>query len=68
MNENNQSRALNEKDAARYIGMSVSYLQKDRMNGPLMGRTPGPRYAKVGKRVVYLREELDAWLSAHLVN
>ena len=68
MNQENQSKALNEKAAAQYIGMSVSYLQKDRMNGELLGRTPGPRYAKLGKRVVYLREDLDAWLQAHLVD
>ena len=67
MINNNQSRVLHEREAAGYIGMSVSFLQKDRMNGRLAGRTPGPRYAKLGKRVVYFREDLDAWLEAHLV-
>ena len=60
-------KAFNEKEAAKYIAMSVSFLQKDRMNGALPGRTLGPRYAKMGKRVVYLREDLDAWLEKHLV-
>lgn len=59
----NISRGVNEKAAARYIGMSVSFLQKDRMNGVLANRTKGPRYLKVGKRVIYLREELDNWLN-----
>jgi len=68
MNHEHQSRALNEKAAAQYIGMSVSFLQKDRMNGELPGRTPGPRYAKLGKRVVYLREDLDAWLQARIIH
>ena len=68
MINNNQSRVLHEREAAGYIGMSVSFLQKDRMNGRLEGRTPGPRYAKLGKRVVYFREDLDAWLEAHLVH
>lgn len=63
-----QSKALNEKAAAHYIGMSVSYLQKDRMNGELPGRTAGPRYAKLGKRVVYLKDELDLWLQKHIVD
>ncbi|OGT46901.1 MAG: hypothetical protein A3F17_02320 [Gammaproteobacteria bacterium RIFCSPHIGHO2_12_FULL_41_15] len=67
MHNNQLARALNEKAAAAYIGLSVSFLQKDRMNGVLPGRQPGPRYAKLGKRVVYLREDLDAWLDAHLV-
>ena len=63
----NQVRVLNKKAAAKYIGMLVSYLKKDRMNGALSGRTPGPRYARPGKRVVYLLEGLDAWLEKHLV-
>jgi len=66
MNENNQSRALNEKAAAQYIGMSVSFLRKDRMNGLLLSRTPGPRWGKVGRRVVYLREDLDHWLDNNI--
>lgn len=66
-NNQNQSRAFNEKAAASYIGMSVSFLQKDRMNGKINNRTPGPRYAKLGKRVVYLREDLDTWLQSHVI-
>ena len=61
------TRALNEKAAAHYIGMSVSFLQKNRMNGSLPGRTVGPRFAKLGKRVMYLRDDLDVWLEQHLV-
>ena len=67
MRHERQSKVLNEKAAAEYIGMSVSYLQKDRMNGSLRGRTLGPRYAKLGKRVVYLREDLDQWLLEHII-
>ena len=62
-----ESRAFNEMQAAKYIGMSVSFLRKDRMNGILEGRTPGPRWGKVGKRVVYLKDDLDAWLQYILV-
>ncbi|MCP3680579.1 MAG: helix-turn-helix domain-containing protein [Gammaproteobacteria bacterium] len=60
-------RGFHERDAARYIGMSVSFLRKDRMEGFIPGRTPGPRWAKIGKRVIYLREDLDAWLDTHIV-
>ena len=67
MHQEQQSRVLNERAAAHYIGMSVSYLQKDRMNGILQNRMPGPRYAKLGKRVVYLKEDLDMWLQQHIV-
>lgn len=57
-----QQRGFNEKQAAMYIGMSVSFLRKDRMHGVIRSRTPGPRWGKVGKRVVYLRDDLDSWL------
>ena len=57
-------RGFNEAEAARYIGMSKSYLQKDRTEGALAGRTPGPRWLKAGKRVIYLKDELDRWLEA----
>ncbi len=46
MNNELFSKTLNEKEAAQYVGMSVSFLQKDRMNGILPGRTHGPRYRK----------------------
>lgn len=62
------SRGFNEMQAAKYIGMSVSFLRKDRMNGTLEGRTPGPRWGKVGKRVVYLKDDLDFWLEHILVS
>ena len=58
-------RALNEKEAAAYIGMSVSFLQKDRLaDGRPRGHAPGPRYIKIGRAVRYLVEDLDAWLDA----
>lgn len=60
-------RGYNETQAAKYIGMSVSFLRKDRMNGIFKDRTPGPRWGKVGKRVIYLKDDLDAWLDRSLV-
>ncbi|MCP3680654.1 MAG: helix-turn-helix domain-containing protein [Gammaproteobacteria bacterium] len=60
-------RGFHERDAARYIGMSVSFLRKGRMEGMIPGRTPGPRWAKIGKRIIYLREDLDTWLDTHVV-
>ncbi|MCP3679893.1 MAG: helix-turn-helix domain-containing protein [Gammaproteobacteria bacterium] len=62
-----QKAVLSEKEAAAYIGMSVAFLQKDRMNGKLSGRTPGPRWIKVGRRVLYLKADLDQWLQEHIV-
>ena len=56
-------RGFNSREAARYIGMSDSFLRKDRMNGKRDGYTPGPRWVRIGSRgVLYLKEDLDDWL------
>ena len=56
---------LTEKQAAPYIGMSRSFLRQSRMNGKRENRTPGPPYLKIGRKVLYLAEDLDAWLLEH---
>jgi len=57
------TRALTEKQAARYIGFSRSFLRQSRMNGDRENRTPGPKWIKCGKRSVrYLIDDLDHWL------
>lgn len=61
-------RALSEKQTAIYIGMSRSYLRQDRMNGIRDGRTPGPRFVKVGRTIRYLKDDLDKWLEKNLVS
>ena len=58
-------RLLTEKQAAPYIGMSRSFLRQSRMNGKRETRTPGPPYLKIGRKVLYLAEDLDAWLLEH---
>jgi predicted DNA-binding transcriptional regulator AlpA len=51
--------AMAEKDAARFLGVSTSYLAKRRVSGD------GPQFVKYGsKRVVYLRSDLEAWRDA----
>ena len=59
--------ALDEKDAGIYIGMSVSFLRKSRMEGDRKRRTPGPPYVRVGRTIRYLIRDLDAWLDQHRV-
>jgi len=59
MSEN--SRVLLSKDAARLVGLSESTLAKLRLNGN------GPKYCKLGRRVVYRPEDLEAWLESHTV-
>ena len=46
-------------EAARYLGISPSYLNKERCYGR------GPQFCKLGRRVVYKRSALDAWRDQH---
>lgn len=59
---------LTEKEAAKYIRMSRSFLSQDRMNGHRAGRTPGPRYMKLGRAVRYHKDDLDDWLNNRRIN
>ena len=51
---------LNTKQAARYVGLSPSTMAKLRLRG---GNTP--QFRKLGRRVVYHRDDLDTWLNAN---
>ena len=52
-------RVLRTPEAAAYVGLSASTLEKFRLSGE------GPPYHKSGpKIVVYCPEELDRWLHA----
>lgn len=55
-------RALTENEAARYIGMSRSFLAQSRMDGHRDKRTSAPPFIKIGRSVRYLHEDLDQWL------
>lgn len=56
-----EPRGLNTAAAARYTGLSTSFLEKARTN---QTTTPGPKFRRKGKRVLYLRNELDQYLEA----
>lgn len=58
------ARIVNEHVAARYLGVSVSYLRKSRA-----GRgNPGPAYLRVGTRgIKYDIRDLEAWLASRRV-
>ena len=55
-------RAFSEIEAAKYIGMSRSFLAQSRMDGHRDNRTQAPPFIKIGRSVRYLREDLDQWL------
>jgi DNA helicase HerA-like ATPase len=50
-------RMLIAEDAAAYLGLATQTLAKLRWSGD------SPPYFKVGRRVLYERDELDAWLA-----
>lgn len=52
-------RMLRTAEAADYCGSSSSTFEKLRLHGG------GPVYSKLGRRVVYRVEDLDAWLDAN---
>ena len=54
-------KVLREIEAAKYCGSSVSTFSKLRCYGG------GPAFCKLGRRVVYRIEDLDAWLEECVV-
>lgn len=50
-------RVMRTREAADYCGSSASTFEKLRLFGG------GPVYTKIGRRVVYRIEDLDAWLA-----
>jgi predicted DNA-binding transcriptional regulator AlpA len=55
-------RFLRTPEAARFLGLSGRTLEKHRVYGT------GPRYRKIGGRVVYAVEDLTAWADRGLRN
>ena len=50
---------LTSEEAARYMGVKVSYLYKLTMRGEIPHYTPG------GKKCYFRRSELERWLTAN---
>lgn len=60
MNTNQYTNRLRTAQAAAYLNLSKSTLEKLRLAGG------GPRYAKLGKICTYTVVDLDAWADARL--
>ena len=58
-------RAYSTAEAAIYVSVSVSFLQKARLK--VATRVyDAPAHTRISdKKIVYLREDLDAWLDQH---
>ena len=58
-------RGFSTPQAAEYIGRSASWLRKKRLRGADDPTDPGPKFRKPATgSVLYLKEDLDAWLDA----
>lgn len=51
---------LRTPDAAQRLGVSASFLEKQRCLGT------GPDYVKIGRSVVYRECDIDAWVAAQV--
>lgn len=61
-------RAMSESDAATYLGISSISLRQGRCDGRRENRMPPPPYVKIGRRILYLRDDLDRWLETYRVS
>ncbi len=50
---------IDASETAKRLGLSISTLAKMRLYGT------GPTYCKLGRRVVYRLEDLEAWIAAN---
>jgi excisionase family DNA binding protein len=58
MRMNESARKLPVSEAARFVGLSKSTLDKLRISGG------GPTYLQLGRRVLYDVADLEAWLTS----
>jgi predicted DNA-binding transcriptional regulator AlpA len=53
---------LNQKQAARILGLSVRTLERHRVTGT------GPRYVRLGHVIRYRQNDLQEWIDSNLRN
>lgn len=61
-------RAISEKDAATYLGISRFSLRQGRCNGRRDNSMPPPPYVRVGRRILYIISDLDRWLATYRIS
>lgn len=52
---------LNQREAAARLRLSPRTLERWRVSGE------GPRFAKLGRRIGYRSDDLEAWINSRLV-
>lgn len=61
-------RGMSEREAAIYIGVARISLRQGRCEGKRDNRMPPPPYVKIGRKILYLRDDLDRWLETYRVS
>jgi hypothetical protein len=64
LNWDNLPPLLNEKETAKLLNVSVSFLRKGRSEGARKGRTIAPPHVKIARRVRYKTSVLKEWVDA----
>jgi hypothetical protein len=59
------TRGMTEEQAAVYLGISRSTLRHGRCEGARRNRMIPPPFVKLGRKIVYLKDDLDTWLLKH---
>lgn len=57
-----ERRGYSEEEASHYLGLSRASLRQGRMEGKRGNRLPPPPFVKLGRKILYLRDDLDRWL------
>ena len=60
-------RGMSESDAAIYIGVARISLRQGRCEGRRENRMPPPPFIKLGRKIIYLKDDLDRWLEMYRV-
>jgi hypothetical protein len=63
-----QIEVLTEREAAKFLRVSVSALRQGRSNGPRAGHAPIPPYVKYGRSIKYLKNDLKEFLERFRVD
>jgi len=58
-------RGMSEADAACYLGVSRSTLRQGRMDGGREKHAGSPIFVRLGRKIIYLRDDLDRWLESN---
>lgn len=63
MSEKTEIKTFDSKQAAQYLCVSEISIRNSRITG-LLGGIKAPSFRKIGRKVIYLKADLDTWLNS----